>query len=153
MKNTNIKNKNKNDSVIDIDVGLSNWITLSDSQVVDRPKFLAKSLKKIKTLQRKLLSKKKKGSHNKLKAKRIQLATLCRKVGLQREDYCHKVTTDLTKLYRTLIFEKLSISNMVKNHNLATSILDATWYKIKQLAAAYKAEVYQIIAKDTPDLL
>jgi Probable transposase len=72
-------------------------------------------------------------SHNKLKAKRIQLAKLWRKVRLQREDYCHKVTTDLTKRYRTLIFEKLSISNMVKNHNLATSILDATWYKIKQL--------------------
>jgi hypothetical protein len=53
---------------------------------------------------------------------------------LQREDYCHKVTTDLTKRYRILIFEKLSISNMVKNHNMATSILDATWYEIKQLA-------------------
>ena len=55
----------------------------------------------------------------------------------------------LTKRYRTLIFEKLSISNMVKNHNLAISILDATWYKIKQLAA-YKAEIYQEVpAKDT----
>ena len=47
IKNTNIKNKN--DSVIGVDVGLTNWITLSDSQVIDRPKFLAKSLKKIKT--------------------------------------------------------------------------------------------------------
>ena len=48
--NTNIKNKN--DSVISVyDVGLTNWITLSDGQVIDRPKFLAKSLKKIKTLQ------------------------------------------------------------------------------------------------------
>jgi putative transposase len=131
--NKNINIKNKNDSVIGVyDAGLTNWITLSDGQVIDRPKFLAKSLKKIKTLQRKL-SKKKKGSHNKLKA-RIQLAKLWRKVRLQREDYCHKVITDLTKRYRTLIFEKLSISNMVKNHNLATSILDATWYKIKQLA-------------------
>jgi putative transposase len=61
-KNTNIKIKNKNDSVIGVyDVGLTNWITLSDGQVIDRPKFLTKSLKKIKTLQRKL-SKKKKGS-------------------------------------------------------------------------------------------
>ena len=150
IKNTNIKIKNKNDSVIGVDVGLTNWITLSDGQVIDRPKFLAKSLKKIKTLQRKL-SKKKKGSHNKLKAT-IQLAKLWRKVRLQREDYCHKVTTDLTKRYRTMIFEKLSISNMVKNHNLATSILDATWYKIKQLAA-YKAEVYQEVpAKDTTQI-
>jgi putative transposase len=113
--NTTITDNNiKNDSVIGVDIGLTNWITLSDGQVIDRPKFLAKSLKKIKTLQRRL-SKKKKGSHNKLKA-RIQLAKLWRKVRLQREDYCHKVITDLTKRYRTLIFEKLSISNMVKNH-------------------------------------
>jgi putative transposase len=81
---------------------------------------LPAAIKKIKTLQRKLLSKKKKGSHNKLKAKRMQLAKLWRKVRLQREDYCHKVTTNLTKRYRIMIFEKLSISNMVKNHNLAT---------------------------------
>ena len=41
---------------------------------------------------------------------------------------------------------------MVKNHNLATSILDATWYKIKQLVA-YKAEVYQEVpAKDTTQI-
>jgi putative transposase len=79
----------------------------------------------------------------------MQLAKLWRKARLQREDYCHKVTTDLTKRFRTLIFEKLSIGNMVKNHNLATSILDATWYKIKQLAA-YKAKVYQeVLARNT----
>ena len=129
IKNTNIENKNN--LVIGVDVGLTNWITLSDGQVIDRPKFLSKSLKKIKTLQK--VIKEKEGFHNKLKTS-IQLAKLWRKVRLQTEDYCHKVTTDLTKRYRTLIFEKLSISNMVKNHNLATSILDATWYKIKQLA-------------------
>ena len=63
IKNTNIKIKNEIDLVIGVyDVGLTNWITLSDGQVIDRPKFLAKSLKKkIKTLQRRL-SKKKKGS-------------------------------------------------------------------------------------------
>ena len=63
IKNTNIIIKNEIDLVIGVyDVGLTNWITLSDGQVIDRPKFLAKSLKKkIKTLQRRL-SKKKKGS-------------------------------------------------------------------------------------------
>jgi putative transposase len=146
--NTTITANNiKNDSVIGVDIGLTNWITLSDGQVIDRPKFLAKSLKKIKTLQR-ILSKKKNGSKNRQKA-RIALAKLWRNVRLQREDYCHKVTTNLTKRYRTIIFEKLFIGNMIKNHNLASSILDATWYKIKQLAA-YKAEVYQEVpARDT----
>ena len=56
MKNTNIKIKNKNDSVIGVDVGLTNWITLSDGQVIDRPKFLETiNYKKIKTLAKKLI--------------------------------------------------------------------------------------------------
>ena len=144
--NTNIKT----DSVIGLDVGLTNWITLSDGgQVIDRPRFLKQSIARIKSLQRNL-SRKKKGSKNRNKA-RIHLAKAWRKVRLQRQDYCHKVTTDLTKRYRTLIFEKLSIGNMVRNHNLATSILDATWYKIKQLAA-YKAEVYQVPARNTTQM-
>jgi putative transposase len=147
-----IKNNhtNKDDSVVGVDVGLTNWMTLSNGQVIDRPRFMAKSIEKIKRLQR-ILSRKKKGSKNRNKA-RIHLAKAWRKVRLQRQDYCHKVTTDLTKRYRTLIFEKLSIKNMVKNHNLATSILDATWYKIKQLAA-YKAEVYQEVpARNTTQM-
>lgn len=49
-----------------------------------------------------------------------------RKVRLQREDYCHKVTTALAKRFRTIVFEKLSIGYMVKNHKVARSIIDAT---------------------------
>ena len=44
IKNTNIKIKKEIDLVIGVfDVGLTNWITLSDGQVIDRPKFVAKS--------------------------------------------------------------------------------------------------------------
>ena len=86
----------KTDSVIGVDVGLTDWITLSDGgQVIDRPRFLKKSIARIKSLQRNL-SRKKKGSKNRNKA-RIHLAKAWRKARLQREDYCHKVTTELTK--------------------------------------------------------
>jgi hypothetical protein len=45
-----------------------------------------------------------------------------------------------SKRFGKIVFEKLSIDKMVKNHNLAQSILDSTWYRIRQLAAC-KAEV------------
>jgi putative transposase len=82
---------------------------------------------------------KKKGSKNRQKAK-IALAKAWRKVRLQRDDYCQKTTTNLAKRFGTIVFEKLSIQKMVKNHRLAGKILDATWYRLRQLAA-YKAEV------------
>jgi putative transposase len=133
--------RNTNNNTIGVDVGLLNWMTLSNGQVIDRPAFLKNSIQKIKKLQRSV-SQKKRGSKNRNKI-RIKLAKAWRKVRLQREDYCQKITTNLAKRFGTIIFEKLSIANMTKNHNLAASIFDATWYKLKQLAA-YKAEVISV---------
>jgi putative transposase len=73
----------------------------------------------------------------------MALSKAWRKVRLQREDYCQKVTTTLAKRYQTIVFERLNIQNMVKNSKLARQIYDATWYKL-QVLAAYKAEVRKV---------
>lgn len=138
--------RNTTNNAVGVDVGLLNWITLSNGETIDRPRFLKGSINKIKSLQRDL-ARKKKGSKNRNKA-RMKLAKAWRKTRLQREDYCHKVTTNLARKFGTIVFEKLSIRDMVKNHKLAGSILDSTWYRIRQLAA-YKAEVILVDPKNT----
>lgn len=144
------QNKQTNNSVVGVDVGLINWITLSNGQTIDRPKFLNNSIRKIKALQRNL-SRKKEGSKNRWKAK-FELAKAWRKGRLQREDYSHKVTNKLAANYTAVVFEKLLIKNMTKNHNLATSILDSTWYQVKRLAA-YKAEaIIEVDARITTQI-
>ncbi len=50
-----------------------------------------------------------------------------------------KASRYLTDNYGTIVFEDLRIKNMVKNHRLASAILDATWGKLRRLTA-YKAE-------------
>jgi putative transposase len=126
---------------IGIDLGLISTITLSNGEKVENPRILNKSIEKIKKLQR-ILSRKQKGSHNRQKA-RIQLARLWRKVRRQRLDFVHKLSTDLVRKYKPIIFEKLTINNMVKNHRLAASILNATWGKLYEMTA-YKVERYGI---------
>jgi putative transposase len=111
------KQKTVNDKTVGIDLGIHNWIALDNGQMIDRPRFLDSSVKKIKHLQREL-SRKKRGSRHWQKAK-VALSKAWRKVRLQRDDYCQKVTTNLAKRFQTIIFEKLSISKMVKNHRLA----------------------------------
>jgi putative transposase len=120
--------KTTNGITASIDVGLHNWIVLNNGKLLERPRFLDTAVENIKRLQRDL-SRKKKGSMRWQKAK-IALAKAWRKVRLQRENYCQKVTTNLAKRFETIVFEKLSISKMVKNHKLAGEILDATWYKL-----------------------
>jgi putative transposase len=122
---------------VGIDVGLNNLLTLSDGQKIENPRRLKTPMQKMKSLQRSL-SRKKKGSKNREKA-RLALAKLHRKVRNQRNDYAHKVSTKISKEYTTVVFEDLSINRMVKNHNLAQAIMDAVWGKLR-LYTAYKVE-------------
>lgn len=143
----NNREKIANGRTVGIDVGIKNWITLSSGDMVDRPRFYDSAVGNTKKLQRNL-SRKKKGSKNRKKA-RIRLAKAWRKVRLQREDYCHKITSDLSKRFQTMVFERLDIQEMVESsvachkRQLTKNILDASWYKLKQLAA-YKAEIVLI---------
>src|SRR3990172_6150593 len=122
---------------VGVDVGVSNIIPLSDGTLIDNPRFLNLSVERIKMLQRRL-SRKKRGSNNREKAK-LSLAKMWRKVRRQRDDFTHKLSDKLVKDNKTIVFEDLRIGNMVKNHSLASAIMDSTWGKLRQLTA-YKAE-------------
>ena len=120
-----------------VDVGISNVVALSSDEIVQNPKFLKQSVEKIRKLQREL-TRKKSGSQRGGKAKLV-LAKAWRKVRRQREDFTHKVSHTLASENNIIVFEDLKIQNMMKNHNLASAILDSTWGKLRQLTA-YKAE-------------
>ncbi|MEK6972954.1 MAG: transposase, partial [archaeon] len=84
------KLKSKTDKPIGLDLGTINFIYDSDGNHVDHPKFLNKSLKKLATEQRKL-SKKKKGSNNRIKQK-IRVAKVHETICNQRNDFLHKLS-------------------------------------------------------------
>jgi len=136
---------------IGIDVGLENFATLSDGIVIENPKFLRKSEVRIKLLQRRV-SRKVKGSKNRRKAKH-KLAKLHLKVTNQRKDFCHKLSRQLVTNYSKINVEKLSISNMLRNHHLAKSISDASWHdfiqKLSYKASSAGSEVVEVYARNT----
>ena len=123
--------------VVGIDVGITNFCTLSDGTVIENPRTLKKSEEKLSKEQR-ILSKRVKGSKNRYK-QRIIVSKVHRKIRNQRSDFLHKVSTDLVKKYDTIIFEDLNIKGMLKNHKLAKHISDCSWSKLIELTS-HKAE-------------
>ena len=123
-------------TVTTVDVGLKNLVTLSTGEYVEPPQFFRKSEKRLVRVQRQL-SHKKLGSKNRVKA-RTRLAKVHRKIERQRNDFTHKLSKKLVDKADLLVFEKLQIPNMVRNHHLAKSILDASWSKLIQFSS-YKA--------------
>jgi putative transposase len=120
-----------------IDLGLKALITTSDGKIIEPPKFLIKSEKRLKRTQRQL-SRKRKGSGKRSKAK-ARVQKVHRKIERQRDDFAHKLSCDLAVNHDLIVFEDLNVSGMVKNHHLAGSIADAGWNKIVQYTT-YKAE-------------
>jgi putative transposase len=122
---------------VGIDVGLSNFIIDSNGLQIENPKFYKKMIVRIKKEQRNL-SKKKKGSMNRLKQK-AKLAGLYGKIKNQRDDFLHKISSYSVNNYDVICYEKLNIRNMVRNHNLAQKIMDASWSKLINMIV-YKAD-------------
>jgi len=123
--------------VVGIDLGLTDIIYDSDNNKITNPRHLKKRAEKLAHLQRRL-AKKKKGSSNRLKA-RIRLARQYEKLVNSRDDFLHKVSRYYIDNYDAIGMEDMPIPNMVHNHKLSKSILDASWGKLRQMMT-YKAE-------------
>ena len=131
---------------IGIDVGLKSLVTLSNGEQVKPPQYLRQSEEKLVKAQRQL-SRKKKGSSNRNK-QRIEVARIHRTIRNQRKDFTHKLSRELVNTYDTIVFEKLQIQNMVKNHHLAKSISDAGWGQLieyTKFKAEYAGKVVELV--------
>jgi len=126
-------------TAVGIDVGIKDFATLSTGEKISNPTYFKTSEKKLAKLQRNL-SKKKKGSINRNKA-RLKVARCHEHISNQRKDFLHKISYRLTNEFGTICLEDLNVKGMVKNRKLSKAISDVGWGMFKEFLK-YKTTWY-----------
>jgi putative transposase len=109
---------------IGIDLGLIDFVATSNpaEKPVLTPKFYRKATNKIRRAQ-KAVSRRKKGSKRREKARK-RLARAHQKARDQRQDFLHKLSTDLVNRHDAICIEDLNVEGLART-KLAKSFADA----------------------------
>lgn len=111
-RNATISKTNKN---IGIDLRIADFAIFSNGTKIENPRFYEKSEKKLAKLQRELSRKTIDGS-NWDKA-RIKAANLHKHISNQRNDFLHKLTTDIVQNYDVICIKDLDVKSMRETDN------------------------------------
>ena len=125
------------EAMIGIDLGIKTMATCSNGQTFKNPKALAAKTEQLKRWQKRL-SRRKKGSRNREKARR-KVAKLHAQIANIRRDALHKATSAIiAQKPRVVVIEDLNVSGMMANHKLARAISDVGMHEFKR-QISYKA--------------
>jgi putative transposase len=138
-------------SVVGIDLGLKEFYTDSNGNTVENPRFFRKTERRLKKAQRRLSKRHKRGQKQSANyhKQRKKVAKLHLKVSRQRKDKAIFMALALVQSHDLVVYEALKVSNLVKNHKLAKSISDASWYQFTQWVN-YFAKIHKITCIAVP---
>lgn len=127
----NLNNSDIQVNILVLIYGVKDFVITSDGEVFENKHFFKKSENKIKRLQ-KQLSKKKKGSKNRRKA-RIRLAKAYETQVNQRRNYIHEIVNVLLRENDYVFMEDLNVQGMLKNHKISKAISELGFYTFKSI--------------------
>lgn len=135
---------NKPFKSVGVDLGIKTLATLSDGKIFTNLKPYKNVKKKLRKQQKEVSRRYVKNAKNQSKNYKksvLKLSKIHAKIANIRKDCLHKITTYLAKSYETVAIEDLKVSNMVKNHKLASAILDGGFFEFKR-QLLYKKQWY-----------
>jgi len=152
---------------IGVDLGVTHLATLSNGEMIEHPRYYRKA-KKVLEKRQQALSRKKRGSHRREKARKLA-AKVHRKIARQRRDFQQKASKKLVERYQVIVFEDIKTGNLTRRPRpkqdesgnylpngasakggLNKSILDASWGTFVDMCSVKAAWAGRTLIKVSP---
>src|SRR5262249_4971664 len=122
-----------------IDVGLASFLTTSEGEKIENPRFFRRDEKDLARVQRLKDAAKNTQNWPENTKRKKALARLHERITWRREDFAHQISRRLVDQFQVIAFEKLNVLDMLQNGRLAKSIADVAWTQLIQYTCT-KAE-------------
>lgn len=141
------KTKVTKETAIGIDMGVSEFATLSNGEKIQNMRFSEKEESRIAKMQRCLARKSRggKGENPSSRYLRFRKKIACKhhRIGSRRADFLQKLSTNLVRKYDTICIEDLNVKGMMRNHSLAGAVSSVSWSSFVRMLE-YKSEWYGV---------
>ena len=138
----------ENMSAVGIDVGSKHWAVSSDGDVLDSPKSIPNLEKMLKRAQRSL-SRKKKASRNRAKA-RMRVSRIHQRIQNVKRDAVHKFTSRIAKNHGIVCCENLCVKGMGRSvKSIRKAVRNSCMAELRMMLS-YKAAHYVEIDRFYP---
>lgn len=134
--------------LIGMDMGITEFLTDTTGKRIENPKYLVKSLERLRHRQKRLSKTEKKSSNRQKQI--VRVAKIHERVTNQRSDFCCKLVKHYVDTFDFIAVEDLNIKGMLKSiekenllrqqkRYMRRAIHDVSWHRFAQILS-YKAE-------------
>ena len=118
--------------VVGVDMGLEAFLTTSEGEKVENPRFFRRDEVDLKRVQKLKDAAKNAQQWDENRRRKKTLVHIHERIRFRREDFAHKRSRDLVNRHQVIVFEELAPQEMgaSKGRGMRKSIADAAWSQV-----------------------
>src|ERR671928_958335 len=136
--------------VVGVDMGLESFLTTSDGEKVENPRFFRRDEADLKRVQKLKDAAKNAQKWDEYRHRNKALSRIHERIRFRREDFAHKRSRFLVDRYQVIAFEELEPQQMGKSRGMRKSIADAAWTQLIQYTSNKAEEAGRIVVLVNP---